>query len=72
MKVQGQDYLPTETIATYPMGLTQREVDVLRLVAEGLTDVQVAEKLVLSHYTISTHLRSIYNKLGVPSRSAAT
>ena len=46
--------------------------DVLRLVAEGLTDVQVAEKLVLSPRTISSHLRSIYNKLGVNSRAAAT
>lgn len=53
-------------------GLTPREIDVLRLVAEGLTDVQIAEKLVLSSRTIGTHLRSIYNKLGVSSRAAAT
>jgi predicted ATPase/DNA-binding CsgD family transcriptional regulator len=52
--------------------LTAREVDVLRLVAEGLTDAQVAEQLVLSPRTVSTHLRSIYNKLGINSRSAAT
>jgi len=57
---------------TYPAGLTAREVDVLRLVATGLTDAQVAEKLVLSPRTVSTHLSSIYNKLGVTSRSAAT
>ncbi|SRR5579875_598975 len=53
-------------------GLTPREIDVLRLVAEGLTDIQIAEKLVLSSRTVSTHLRSIYNKLGVSSRAAAT
>ncbi len=53
-------------------GLTPREIDVLQLVAEGLTDIQIAEKLVLSSRTVSTHLRSIYNKLGVSSRSAAT
>ena len=47
-------------------------VDVLRVVAEGLTDVQVAQKLVLSPRTVSTHLRSIYNKLGINSRAAAT
>ena len=62
----------SKVIQTYPMGVTAREVDVLRLVAEGLTDAQVAEKLVLSPRTISSHLRSIYNKLGVNSRAAAT
>ena len=62
----------SKVIQTYPMGVTAREVDVLRLVAEGLTDAQVAEKLVLSPRTISSHLRSIYNKLGVNSRVAAT
>jgi DNA-binding NarL/FixJ family response regulator len=47
-------------------------VEVLRLVAEGLTDAQVAERLVLSPRTVSQHLRSVYNKLGVSSRAAAT
>jgi predicted ATPase/serine/threonine protein kinase/DNA-binding CsgD family transcriptional regulator len=65
----------TTTIAptqTYPAGLTAREVEVLRLVASGLTDIQVAEKLVLSPRTVHAHISSIYNKLGVTSRSAAT
>ena len=53
-------------------GLTPREIEVLRLVAEGLTDAQVAERLFLSPRTVSQHLRSIYNKLGVSSRAAAT
>jgi DNA-binding NarL/FixJ family response regulator len=52
--------------------LTRREVEVLRLVAEGLTDAQVAQKLVLSPGTVSWYLRSIYSKLGVSSRTAAT
>jgi DNA-binding NarL/FixJ family response regulator len=52
-------------------GLTAREVEVLRLVAEGLTDAEVAERLFLSPRTVSTHLRSIYNKLDVSSRTAA-
>jgi DNA-binding NarL/FixJ family response regulator len=56
----------------FPRGLTAREVEVLRLVAEGLTDAQVAERLVLSPRTVSQHLRSVYNKLGVSSRAAAT
>jgi DNA-binding CsgD family transcriptional regulator len=63
---------PLATIPTYPNGLTAREVEVLRLVAQGLTDVQVADQLVLSRYTVSTHLHSIYNKLEVTSRAAAT
>src|SRR5215207_1662958 len=51
--------------------LSTREVEVLGLVAEGLTDPQVAERLYLSPRTVGQHLRSIYQKLGVPSRAAA-
>ncbi len=51
--------------------LSAREVEVLVLVAEGLTDPQVAERLYLSPRTVGQHLRSIYRKLGVPSRAAA-
>jgi DNA-binding NarL/FixJ family response regulator len=47
-------------------------VEVLRLVAAGLTDAQVAERLVLSVRTVHSHVRSIYRKLGVSSRTAAT
>ena len=58
-------------VSSYPAGLTAREVEVLRLVAQGLTDAQVADQLVISHRTVTTHLTSIYNKLGVNSRTAA-
>jgi len=47
-------------------------MEVLRLVAQGLTDAQVAEQLVVSPRTVNFHLTSIYSKLGVSSRSAAT
>jgi DNA-binding NarL/FixJ family response regulator len=57
---------------TPPNGLTTREVEVLRLLAEGLTSAQIAEHLTLSPLTVNTHVRSIYSKLGVTSRSAAT
>ncbi len=57
---------------TYPAGLSAREVEVLRLVAEGLTDAQVAERLVLSPRTVNAHLQTIYGKVGVNSRAAAT
>jgi predicted ATPase/DNA-binding CsgD family transcriptional regulator len=61
-----------KSIARVPDGLTRRELEVLRMVARGLTDAQVAEKLVLSPHTVHAHLRTIYSKLGVSSRSAAT
>lgn len=63
---------PTVPTKTRPFGLTAREIEVLRLVATGLTDAQVAEKLVISPLTASKHLRSIYSKLHLSSRSAAT
>ncbi len=55
-----------------PDGLTARELEVLALVAEGRTDAEVAETLVLSIRTVNAHLRSIYRKLDVHTRSAAT
>jgi DNA-binding NarL/FixJ family response regulator len=53
-------------------GLTGREIAVLRVVAEGLTNAQAATRLHLSEHTIAAHLRSIFRKTGVASRSAAT
>jgi DNA-binding NarL/FixJ family response regulator len=47
-------------------------VEVLQLVAQGLTNEEVAERLVISPRTVDTHLTSIYSKIGVSSRSAAT
>jgi predicted ATPase/DNA-binding CsgD family transcriptional regulator len=64
--------LPLGSITANPAGLTAREVEVLRWVARGLTDSQVAEQLVISPRTVTSHLSSIYNKLGVTSRAAAT
>lgn len=57
--------------ATLPFGLTAREAEVLRLVAAGLPDAAVAARLFVSRHTVSTHLRAIYGKLGVTSRTAA-
>jgi DNA-binding CsgD family transcriptional regulator len=56
---------------SYPAGLSAREVQVLKLVAEGLSNPQVGERLFLSPRTVEQHLRSIFNKTGVPSRAAA-
>jgi DNA-binding NarL/FixJ family response regulator len=60
------------SIPPYPAGLTSREVEVLGLVAQGLTNAQVAERLFLSPRTVHRHLNSIFHKLGVRSRTAAT
>ena len=56
----------------FPNDLTEREMEVLLLVALGLSDVQVADLLVISPRTVKAHLRSIYSKLEVTSRHAAT
>jgi predicted ATPase/DNA-binding CsgD family transcriptional regulator len=58
--------------ATSLAGLTPRENEVLRLLATGLTSAQIAEHLIISVLTVNGHIRSIYSKLGVASRSAAT
>jgi predicted ATPase/DNA-binding CsgD family transcriptional regulator len=57
---------------TLPFGLTAREVEVLRLLAQGLSDAQIAEQLVISVRTVNRHVTSLYHKLGVSSRAAAT
>jgi non-specific serine/threonine protein kinase len=62
----------SSTAEHHPGGLTSREVEVLTLVVEGLTNAQVARRLFLSPRTVETHLTSIYHKLGVNSRAAAT
>ena len=54
-----------------PAGLTAREVEVLRLVALGLTTRQVAERLVISAKTADHHVQHIYTKIGVSTRGAA-
>ena len=53
-------------------GLTPRELEVLGLVAQGLTDADVAARLFISPRTVGQHLRSIYGKLDVTSRVGAT
>jgi DNA-binding NarL/FixJ family response regulator len=52
--------------------LTPRQAEVLRLLARGWTDAQIAGELFLSRRTVHAHLREIFRKLGVSHRSAAT
>ena len=55
-----------------PAGLTEREVEVLRLVAAGHTNKEVATTLFLSDKTVARHLSNIFTKVGVSTRAAAT
>lgn len=63
---------PSKTSPTSPEGLTAREVEVLRLLAQGMTIPQIAKRLILSAHTVHAHVRSIYLKLDVNSRSSLT
>jgi len=55
-----------------PGGLTEREAEVLRLVAAGRSNREIAAELVISEHTVARHVQNIFAKLGVSSRSAAT
>jgi DNA-binding CsgD family transcriptional regulator len=82
VNVDAQEYIPpmpppVERSSTSPsqgslFGLTAREIEVLRLLAQGLTSPQIAQQLVIRVVTVNFHVRSIYSKLGLSSRSAAT
>ena len=64
---------PTELLSSSAYKeLTTREIEVLRLLAMGLSNKQIAERLVLSPHTVSGHIQSIFGKLALNSRSAAT
>jgi ATP/maltotriose-dependent transcriptional regulator MalT len=61
-----------DTKVPLPAGLTEREVQVLRLIAAGLTNNEIASELFLSAKTVSRHLSNIFTKVGVTSRAGAT
>lgn len=63
---------PTPKPPTYPAGLTQREVEILQLVARGATNQQVADRLHISVRTVNTHMTNILNKTGLDNRTAAS
>ena len=67
-------YLSEEAVLSLmpDIDLTPRETEVLRLLAQGLTSSQIAERLVIGLVTVNSHVRSVYSKLGVTSRAAAT
>jgi HD-GYP domain-containing protein (c-di-GMP phosphodiesterase class II) len=62
---------PAPRRAGTPAGLTEREVEVLRLIARGSSNRDVAERLVISPKTVGRHVENLYRKIGVSSRAAA-
>lgn len=62
---------PMRGRSTQPAGLSEREVEVLRLLSEGRSNRQIAESLVISPETVNHHVRHIYSKTGVSTRAAA-
>ena len=66
------DLLTGRAEAANSHGLTARELQVLRLVAAGQSNREIAAALVISEHTVARHLQNIYAKLGVSSRTAAS
>jgi len=63
---------PAPSTRENPAGLTNRQIEVLRLLAAGLTNAEIAAQLVLSVRTVDTHVAAILDKLGAPTRRDAT
>lgn len=54
-----------------PEALTERQIRILKYVSQGFSSKEIAEKLNISYYTVTTHIKNIYNKLQVNSRTEA-
>ncbi len=72
LEVAGHGTTTARAAHAWPAGLTDREVEVLRLVARGLTNKEVATRLHISPRTVQQHTLHVYDKIGVSTRAAAT
>ncbi len=70
--LQEQRDLPCPVTPPYPDGLSHREVEVLRLIAAGKSNAEIAEELVLSRRTVERHIPNIYSKTDSHNRSEVT
>ena len=71
-RLQPRRELPAEDLAGPLRELSRRELEVLELIAEGLTNQVIADRLVISEHTVHRHVSNILGKLDAPTRSAAT
>lgn len=62
---------PAPATPSLPDGLTPREAEVLRLIAEGLSNAEIAERLVVTEATVKTHINNIFSKVGLRDRAQA-
>jgi DNA-binding NarL/FixJ family response regulator len=62
---------PQPATRANPAGLTDRQAEILRLLTDGLTNAEIAERLVVSVRTVDHHVSAVLQKLGVASRRAA-
>jgi predicted ATPase/DNA-binding CsgD family transcriptional regulator len=69
--LQEPELLDDAELPAYPAGLSTREVEVLRLVAQGMTNAQVAQELYISPRTVNAHMGSVYHKIGSSTRAQA-
>jgi len=63
--------LQTSLVQLGPRAISRREMDILRLITEGTTNRQIAERLCISYETVRWHIRSLYSKIGVRDRLGA-
>lgn len=66
-----QKFQPTQPSLQLTEVLTERQVKILKLVSQGFSSKEISEKLSISYYTVTTHIKNIYNKLQVNSRAEA-
>src|SRR5690606_35251920 len=57
--------IDVDALSCEPVSLSEREVQIIKMIAEGLTNAQIAEDLFLSNHTINTHRKNILSKLGI-------
>lgn len=66
-----QKFQQNQPVVELPEALTDRQIKILKLVSQGFSSREIAEKLDISYYTVTTHIKNIYSKLQVNSRTEA-